>query len=151
MIAAVGIRNRISFTGMPLGICNLASMLQAIRPTLMLPMVLHPNTTNRHLLSAWVLGFSVVEDIASTSGRRNGASTMIAANAHAGSSEVKATIAGSIQRRRLPICHHRPSVQRHLQSLKEHRRRPPLMPETRIRDLHHLNFFTNHFPSASEP
>ncbi len=100
MIAAVGIPNRISFTGIPLGTCNLAHMLQAIRPTFMNPMVLHPNTTNRHLLSGWVLGFSVVGDTASTSGRRNGASTMIAANAHAGPSEVKATVAGSIQRRR---------------------------------------------------
>jgi hypothetical protein len=66
-------------------------------------MVLHPNTTSRHLLSGWVLGFLVVEDIASMSGRRrSGASIMIAGeNALAGSSEVKATIAGSIQRRPL--------------------------------------------------
>jgi hypothetical protein len=65
-------------------------------------MVLHPNTTSRHLLSGWVLGFLVVEDIASMSGRGSGASIMIAAeNALAGSSEVKATIAGSIQRRPL--------------------------------------------------
>jgi hypothetical protein len=51
--------------------------------------------------------------------------------------------------RRLPICHHRPSVQHHLRSLKDYRRRPPRMPETCIRDLRHLNSFTHDFASAS--
>jgi hypothetical protein len=96
----------------------------------------------------------VVEDIASMSGRRSGASTMmvVVENATTGWSEMKATIAASIPgrprqmfRRRLPIFRHRPSVRRRLKLLKDHRRRPPQMPgyqidldpaKTHIRDWH---------------